>query len=131
VLDSLCKQTQRREKMTVPTQQGFDWSTITGHAVERLRAPKTTPVPDAIVALAQRSWDGVPNHKNPDGEKLHVLRHSFESEERAVEFAKHMRKAGAFTLPMTSVSVVVDPDGTGDVRTIAWRAGTRRGKAAS
>jgi hypothetical protein len=122
------------QAVTVPTQNDFDWGSLTVHAVERLRAPKTAPVPDAIVKLAQQSYEGIVNPKHPEGERLHVLRHTFESEARASQFAKLMRKAGSFTSPITSVTVVVDPDDLKNEeggRTIAWRTGTRRGKAAA
>jgi hypothetical protein len=106
----------------------FDWSKITVHASKRLRAPKVPPVPDAIVALAQASWDGVPDPEDAEGESLHVLRHEFSDEAVAKEFAKHMKNAGAHTTPLTSVTVVPDPEKTGNVKLVAWRAGTRRGK---
>lgn len=109
----------------------FDWAGISGSAVEKLRKPKTPPPPPAsIVALAQRSWDGVPG---PDGEKLHVLRHQFKAEEgkKAEAFGKLLKAAGPYTDPPTSVSVVTDPDETGNTLLYAWRAGVRRGRAAS
>jgi hypothetical protein len=107
----------------------FDWSEVNGQAAVRLRAPKIVPVPDAIVAQAQRSWDGVPG-KNGDGEdiKLHVLRHRFKSDAKAEAFAKLMKHAGDHTTPLTSVSVVIDPDNDGTKTLVAWRAGNRRGR---
>jgi hypothetical protein len=102
---------------------------VTGQATKRLRAPKVTPVPDPIIALAQQSWDGVKDEDSPDGELLHVLRHEFSDEAVAKEFAKHMRKAGEHTTPMTSLTVIHDPDGVGNTKVVAWKAGTRRGKA--
>ncbi len=114
----------------------YDWSGVTGQAVERLRAPKITPVPDKIRELAQLSYDGKPFIKNgklvlDKDEKsilLHVLRHRFGSDAEAAAFAKAMRKAGDHTTPLTSVSAVVDPDRKKDMRTVSWKAGTRRGK---
>lgn len=110
-------------------KQEFGWDGITGHAVEKLRKPKVAPVPDAIVTQAQRSWDGVEH----DGKTLHVLRHQFKQgeEAKAEAFARLMKKAGAHTTPPTSVSVVVDPDETGNKLLVAWRAGARRGRGAS
>lgn len=96
--------------MTVPTQADFDWGSLTVHAVERLRAPKTAPVPDAIVKLAQQSYEGVTDPRNPEGPKLHVLRHTFEDQDRAGKFAGHLRNAGKLTTPQTSTTIVVDPD---------------------
>jgi hypothetical protein len=110
-------------------QQEYDWGEVNGTAVTRLRAPKIVPVPDAIVAQAQRSFDGVPS-KNEAGEevKLHVLRHNFKSDAKAEAFAKLMKHAGDHTTPLTSVSVVVDPDNDGTKTLVAWRAGNRRGR---
>lgn len=109
----------------------FEWAGISGSAVEKLRKPKTPPPPPAaIVALAQRSWDGV---EGPDGTKLHVLRHQFGATEgaKAEAFGKLLKAAGPYTDPPTSVSVVTDPDEDGNTLLYAWRAGVRRGRAAS
>lgn len=112
-----------------PAKDVIDWGQVSGQAVKRLRAPKTEPVPDAIIALAQRSWDGVQDENDPEGEKLHVLRHEFSDLTVAKEFSKHMRKAGEHTTPMTSLTVIHDPDKTGNEKVVAWKAGTRRGRA--
>jgi hypothetical protein len=112
----------------------FDWAEVTGRTVERLRAPKIVPVPDAIVAAAQRSWDGV-----TDGDKtLHVMLHEFPTAEVAKEFARLVKKAGAHTTPRTSVSAVINPDPKGEVfdepttdRHVSWKAGKPRGRQAS
>lgn len=109
----------------------FDWSQVSGTAVKRLRAPKVAPVPDALVALAQQSWDGVADPEDPEGEKLHVLRHEFSDETVAGEFAKLMKKAGEHTTPQTTVTVVFDPDADGRKNLVAWKAGVRRGRAAA
>lgn len=143
--------TLREIPMTVPTQEDF-WSSMTVHAVDRLRAPKVAPVPDAIVKLAQTSYEGVMDPSNPEGERYHVLRHTFDTEERAAAFFKLIKKAGAHTTPMTSVTAVVDPDNLHEAhgrnvyrqetgsdatdaelielggRTVAWKSGVRRGK---
>lgn len=108
----------------------FDWAEITGQAVKRLKKRKVKPCPAPIVRQAQRSWDGVPNPEN-DGELLHVLEHVFPTEERAAEFAGHMRNAGAHTVPPTSVSALIDPDEDGSTRLVRWRAGARRGAQAN
>jgi len=109
-------------------EKPVDWSFVGGTATKRLRAPKVEPVPDAIVALAQKSWDGVEDPQDPEGERLHVLRHEFSDEAVAKEFSKHMRKAGEHTTPMTSLTVLHDPDKTGNEKIVAWKAGTRRGR---
>lgn len=106
----------------------YDWSGVSAQAVERLRAPKVPDVPAAVVKLAQASYDGVTNAKDPEGEKLHVMRHRFGSDKEAEAFAKHMKNAGLHTTPLTSVSVVTDPDNSGDNRTVTWKAGARRGR---
>lgn len=107
----------------------FDWENVTGTAIERLNKPKITPVPAAIVRQAQRSWDGV----DVNGEKRHILSHQFAKgeEARAEAFAKLMKKAGAHTTPVTTVSVSVDPEETGNTLLVAWKAGKRRGRGAA
>ena len=104
--------------------ESFRWDDIAGDPVERLRAPKVIPVDASVVKLAQRSYDGV----KVGEETRHVLRHRFESPAKAEAFAKLVKAAGLHTTPLTSVQVAIDPDGTGDTRTVAWRAGTRRGR---
>jgi hypothetical protein len=124
----------------VPTDTAFDWSSITGQAVDRLRAKKVQPVPDHVVGLAQSSYNGRVNPADPDGELLHVIRHEFSHDEqgeaRAVALGKLLRRAGEFTTPMTSVTVVIDPDFVSGKTpeserkpwVIAWRAGERKGR---
>ena len=139
--------------MTLPTQPDFDWGTLTVHAVERLRAPKVSPVPDAIVRLAQTSYEGVINPADPEGPRLHVLRHTFEDQGRAAKFAGHLRNAGKLTTPQTSTTIVIDPDNLKDAggraefreqnpgiemtdeelvdlggRTVAWKTGASRAR---
>lgn len=114
----------------VPTFTDEDWGDITAKPAERLKARPVKPVPPAIVRHAQRSYEGVP-HPDDENKTVHVLTHTFDSEEKAEAFAKHMKNAGDHTTPPTSVSVAVDPDGTGDKKTVAWRAGKRRGRGAA
>jgi hypothetical protein len=127
--------------VTVPTQAGFDWGTITAHAVEKLRQPKTPPAPPSqFIALAQRSYEGVTDPRNSDGPRLHVLTFDFGTPERAQKAMKHLRDAGAHTTPPTSVRIVADPERewtthpeTGEKvwgpevspTTLAWKAGSR------
>jgi len=116
----------------------YDWSKVSGQAVERLRAPKVHDVPSRIVELAQESWNGRPLTKDgkpvldKDGQPvlMHNMRHDFGAgqEARAKAFAEHMRHAGDHTTPLTSISVVIDPDGTGAEHVVAWKAGNRRGR---
>ena len=117
---------------------GFDWGTVTGHAVELLKAPKIPDVPAEIIRQAQRSYDGVPLRdkegteiKDSDGAVVvtHNLHHTFPSDEMAAAFAKHMKNAGLHTVPRASVTVVIDPLSSGDKKTVGWKAGKRRGRA--
>lgn len=108
----------------------FNWEGITGQAVEKLRAPAPPPrPPDSIVALAQKSWDGV----GEGDEKMHVLRHQFKAGEEAKRdaFLKLIKDAGAHTTPRTSVSAVTDPERDGNELLVSFRAGVRRGRAAA
>lgn len=106
----------------------FNWDEVTGATTQRLRKPKIPACPAGIVAQAQRSYDGV---KNAEDGLDHILTYTFPSEAVASEFAKLMKNAAGFhTTPMTSVTVVVDPEDTGDTKTVSWKAGARRGAAA-
>lgn len=110
----------------VPT---FDWTGLTGKAVEKLKKDKVPPrPPDEIVAAAQRSWDGVPKVIDGKEEILHVQAHQFKTVEQAAEFAKLVKDAGPHTTPPTSVQPVIDPFETGDKRLVHWRAGKPRGR---
>lgn len=108
-----------------------DWTAVTGRAVRRLKAPKIVPVPEPIVRQAQRSYDGVQDPENPEGDLLHVLEHDFKDKAKAAEFARLMRKAGDHTTPLTSVSAVIDPENDGSETVVRWRAGNRRGAKAT
>lgn len=118
--------------------QTYDWSGVTGQAVELLKLPKIPDVPEPIVRQAQRSYDGVPlkkdgkQVKDEDGNDVltHNLRHTFESEGMAAAFAKHMKNAGHHTTPKTSLTVAIDPLERGDKKTVGWKAGKRRGRGA-
>lgn len=103
----------------------YDWSELNGTVVERLRKPKIAPVPDPIIRQAQRSVDGDPANLK-DTRSLH---HVFKSEGERNEFVKQMRKAGAHTRPLSTMTVIVDPDREGIPLKVGWKAGKRRGKA--
>jgi hypothetical protein len=140
-------------EQTVAKNETDEWGGLDPAFTVTLKETKVEPVPDAIVKLAQRSLDGEP-HPKDDSLIMHAMNITFESPERAEAFAAHMRNAGPHTTPMSSITVVVDPerqkvpqigaDGqpvTKDGKTVmvpgepvnpskvAWRAGTRRGKA--
>ena len=121
-----------------PEKSEFDWGDLTGQATERLRAPKVPPVPAQIVKLAQDAYDGR-TLMDPQGKPVtddegnpvitHNLRHDFKGDEKRAEaFAKHMKNAGLHTTPLTSLSVVIDPDDDGNKSVVAWRATKRRGR---
>ena len=132
-----------------------EWDNLNAAFVTTLREQKVEPVPEPIVKLAQRSFDGVTHPDDPNS-KLHAMQMEFETEARAAAFAKHMRNAGPHTKPPSSITVVIDPqrgkvakveDGKEvlnesgkpvmvpgpavNPRLVAWRAGARRGRAAS
>lgn len=112
------------------TTTEFDFGDIEGQAVERLRARKVEPVPDAIIKLAQLSRTGVPHPTKPD-KLIHVRKHQFKPGEEAklAAFVKHMKNTGPHLTPPGSVTVVQDPDKDGNKLLVAWRAGEPRGKA--
>lgn len=136
--------------MSTPADTGFDFTTVTGSFTEKLRAPRTAPVPESVVKLAQLSYDGQPAPTEADpGRKLHVLHYTFPSEAMRDAFVKHMKNAGPLTTPPTSVSIAVDPDATesetvtdekGNTVTrvipveplkVSWRATLRKGRGAA
>jgi hypothetical protein len=107
----------------------FDWGEVNGVVVDRLRAPKITPVPEAIVKQAQRSVETKgPGNETADWAKTTVLRHQFDDEAKAVAFARFMKKAGPLTKPKSSLIVVPDPEKKGNVTLVAWKAGKPRGR---
>jgi hypothetical protein len=103
-----------------------DWEDVEGQAVERLRTPKPVAVPASIVRQAQRSYD-----ENANMEKSFYTEDGEPNPERAAKFAKHMKNAGLHTDPHTSLSVFIDPDNNGSTHVVTWKAGGRRGRAAS
>ena len=132
-----------------------EWAGLEAAFVTSLHEKRVEPVPDAIVKLAQLSLDGQP-HPNDESLVLHAMQLEFDTPEKAKAFADHMRNAGMHTSPLSSVTVVIDPerekvpqigaDGrqvTNDKgkvvmvpgepvnpRKVAWRAGARRGRTA-
>jgi hypothetical protein len=86
-----------------------EWGDLEAKFVTTLRSVKTEPVPEEIIKLAQRSLDG---HKLADGSLMHAMQLKFETAERATSFAAHMRNAGAHTRPVSSITVVQDPERT-------------------
>ena len=102
----------------------FNWDELNGKATERMRKPKTSPVPDTIIRLAQRSVDSDPTLAN-----CKELTFDFGSDTaRAEAFTKLMRKAGAHTKPEATIKVTPDPDGEGKPALIAWYARKKPGR---
>jgi hypothetical protein len=130
-----------------------EWDDLNAQFVTTLREQRVEPVPDPIVKLAQKSYDGVPDPSNPEN-VLHSMQLAFEDEARAMAFERHMKNAGLHTTPPSSVTVVRDPErgkvqkmnaeGQPEVNEngkpvmvpgppvnpckVAWRAGARRGR---
>lgn len=116
--------------MTDTAKQGLGWEKITPVFGAQLRPPKKPPRPtDGAIAMAQKSYDGF----TPEGaeETFHVMTHRFESVEVAEHAADELKRAGAYTEPETSVTVLIDPEESGDKRIVRWSAGKRRGRKAS
>ena len=109
-----------------PVTQVIDWAGAEPVFADRLRAPKSAAKPsDGAIKMAQRSYDG-----ETHGDTIvHVLRFRFPTAEIAEAAAGELKRAGTFTVPESSVRVVIDPDNTGDQRMVAWSAGSRRGRA--
>jgi hypothetical protein len=129
-----------------------EWGNLEAVFVNTLREVKTEPVPEPIIKLAQASLTG---RDRGDGTVIHAMQLEFNSIERANAFAKHMRNAGAHTTPVSSITVVQDPergrvdklddngrpvlnDNGKPVRVpgppvnplvVAWRAGAKKGRA--
>lgn len=99
-------------EQTVPTGRGTmsEWDALEAEFVTTLREQRVEPVPDPIVKMAQRSLDGVTKGEGEDAVTLHSMQLTFDSEAKAAAFAKHMRNAGLHTNPVSSVTVVVDPE---------------------
>lgn len=107
-------------------EQEFNWDGITAKTTDRLRKLKIPDVPAPIVEQAQRAYDGVKDPKT--GETLHILSHRFGSDAQAEAFAKHVRNAGYHTIPLSTITAVIDPMDTGDKRLVHWQGGKRRGR---
>lgn len=108
------------------------WDAVTPTFSDRLRAPKKPERPsDGAIALAQKSYAGEVRGEGDAKETVHVLRHRFKTVEEAEKAADELKRAGYYTTPESTVTVVHDPDNTGDRRLIAWQAGNKRGRKSS
>lgn len=105
----------------------FNWDELSGKTIERMRKPKTVPVPEAIIRQAQLSVDTDPTLTN-----CHARTFDFGADTaRAEAFVKLMRRAGAHTKPESTIKVTLDPDGEGRQNKIEWYARKRPGKRAA
>jgi len=130
-----------------------EWDGLNAEFVTTLREKRIEPVPEPIVRLAQKSLDGVP-HPNDENTLLHAMQLTFDTEAKAAAFARHMSNAGLHTKPLSSITVVIDPERTKVPKVengqevvngttgkvimvpgppvnpckVAWRAGARRGR---
>lgn len=113
-------------------RKGIAWDAITPVMGARLRPPKKPERPsDGAIALAQRSFNGsLSNPEDTASEILHVLTHRFKTVEEADAAEDELKRAGAYTDPESTVTVVRDPEDTGDKRIVSWRAGQKRGRRA-
>jgi len=94
-----------------------------------LRPPKRPPKPsDGAIAMAQKSYNGFATGEGDSAETQHVMVHRFATVEEAELAADELKRAGAYTEPESTVTVIHDPDGSGDRRVVAWRAGGKRGR---
>lgn len=99
------------------------WDKVTPTFKDRLREPvKPARPPEGAIAMAQKSFDGITEE---DGTVKHAMSHRFPSAELAAQAADELKRAGAYTTPESTVTVVIDE---GDKRLITWRAGKKRGR---
>lgn len=106
---------------------GIAWDQVTPVFAATLRPPRKPERPsDMAVKLAQQSYEGKLNERT--GEVEHVMRHRFPTVEMAEAAADELKRAQHYTDPVCTVSVKIDPDGDGDNRLVAWRAGNRPGR---
>lgn len=139
-----------------------EWGNLEVSYVAKLRDVRVEPVPPEFVELAQRVLKGMPHPDgltNDDGTPVlvHAGNYRAPTEAKAKAFAAHMRNAGLHTKPLSSVTVVIDPERTKvqdtnedgslkyteagkavmvdgpavDPKLVAFRVGARRGRAAA
>lgn len=113
---------------TTETKSPLDWAGIKPVFKARLTPPKMPERPsDMAISLAQASYDG----QDVDGETYHVMTHRFKSEAQAAAAADELKRAGAYTTPVSTVTIAIDPEKTGDKRVVSWRASGKRGRKTS
>jgi hypothetical protein len=107
--------------------KGIAWDDVVPHFGNVLKPPTKPARPsDGAIRMAQKSYDGF---THPETEEvLHVITHRFPTVEAADVAEDELKRAGSYTEPNSTVTVVRDPDGTGDNRIVRWRAGNKRGR---
>lgn len=122
-------ETQEAPNQEAP-KKAVAWDAVVPKFSARLREPVKPQRPsDGAIKMAQISYDG---RVNPETEETeHAITHRFPSVEAAEIAADELKRAGAYTTPETTVSIVIDPEGTGDKRILRWRAGGKRGRKTS
>ena len=116
---------------TEPVKPGISWDSVVPHFGDTFKPPVKPDKPsDGAIRMAQKSYDGFTekNEDGTDGETMHVMTHRFPTEAAADVAEDELKRAGAYTTPEATVSVIRDPDGTGDNRIVRWRAGNKRGR---
>lgn len=111
-------------------EKAIAWDAVVPKFSSRLREPVKPARPsDGAIRMAQLSYDGRVNEAT--GETEHAITHRFPTIEAADVAEDELKRAAAYTNPESTVSVVRDPENTGDKRIIRWRAGAKRGRKTS
>lgn len=117
--------------------KSVSWDAITPVFGARLKGPKLPARPsDGAISMAQKSYNGIVVDAE-SGEKHHVITHRFKTTEEADLAADELKRAGAYTTPATTVTVLRGPDFKDedpkydDTRWVRFRAGGKRGRQAS
>lgn len=117
------------ETQEAPATVEVSWDAIVPHFGSQMKPPALPARPsDGAIRMAQKSYDGFKSGEGENAEILHVMTHRFPTVEAADAAEDELRRAGAYTNPVTTVSVVRDPEGEGDKRIVRWRAGNKRGR---
>ena len=110
-------------------ENAFNWDRVTGASSERLRGPKLPPMPPQhFIKLAQASYDGDPQE---NGDVWHARHFTFPegtSDEVIGQALTHLKNAGSYTSPMSTVRTYRDET---NPYKIGWEATGRRGRKTS
>lgn len=109
--------------------KSISWDSVVPTFGNAFKPPVKPDKPsDGAVRMAQKSYDGFKSGPEDDAEVLHVITHRFPTVEAADVAEDELKRAGAYTTPESTVSVLRDPEGEGDNRIVRWRAGNKRGR---